>query len=185
MERGKNALINQALKNIEDIQNLLADLGKSLVLREEVYRNVVMFVMRYVYNDKKSNNLADSRSLIWKRMRKKTTQRLSPAEDSLKLHINRCNYVAHVLDYRSPAALPSPRYHGWEIVNGECTPIRYEKPALPESMSRVVETETEDGAENDENASEDKDDDVIKGSDDEDSNEYEPELEDESCDDEY
>ena len=174
------------MKNIEDTQKLLADLGKSLVLREEVYRNVIMFVIRYVYNDKKSNNLADSRSLIWKKMKKKTTRRLPPDEDSLKLHIKRCNYIAHMfLKYRSPAALPSPRYHGWEIVNGECTPIRYEKPAFPESMSRVVETETEDGGENDENVSEDEDDDVIKGSDDEESNEHDTELEDESCDDEY
>ena len=47
-------------------------------------------------NDKKSNNLADSPSLIWKRMKKKTTQRLPPDEDSLKFHIKRCNYVAHV-----------------------------------------------------------------------------------------
>ena len=123
---------------------------------------------------------------ILEKMKKKPTQRLPPDEDSLKLHLKRCNYVAHMfLNYRSPAALPSPRSHGWEIVNGECTPIRYEKPALPELKSREVETETEDGGENDENVSEDEDDDVIKGSDDEESNEHDTELEDESCDDEY
>ena len=34
--KGKKAVINQALKSIEDTQKLLADLSKSLVLREEV-----------------------------------------------------------------------------------------------------------------------------------------------------
>ena len=34
--KGKKAVINRALKNIEDTQKLLADLGKSLVLRKEV-----------------------------------------------------------------------------------------------------------------------------------------------------
>ena len=76
--------LNNVFINKEDTQKLLADLGKSLVLREEVYRIVNMFVICYVYNNKKSNNLADSRSLIWKIMKKTTTQRLPPDEDSLK-----------------------------------------------------------------------------------------------------
>ena len=112
--RGKNAVVKIVLKNIEDAKLLLDDLGKSLTLHEAVYKKIILFVLRYVYNDKKSLNIPESRSLIWRRMNKKSAQRLSPDEDILRGHIQRCNYVIFMnLNYNSPCAIESPSYHGW------------------------------------------------------------------------
>ena len=76
--KGKISVIKQVVKNIDEIIDLLGDFGKTLQLTEPVVRNVIMFVIRYVYNDKKSSTLAESRFMIWKRMKKKNTQRLPP-----------------------------------------------------------------------------------------------------------
>ena len=62
--RGKKAVIKNVLKNIEDAKLLLDELGKSLTMTEAVYKKVILFVLRYVYNDKKSLNIAESRSRI-------------------------------------------------------------------------------------------------------------------------
>ena len=71
--RGKNAVVKNVLKNIVDAILLLDDLGKSLAMPEAVYKKIILFVFRYVYNDKKSLNIAESRSLVWRRMKKKST----------------------------------------------------------------------------------------------------------------
>ena len=62
--RGKNAVVKNVLKNIEDAKLLLDDLGKSLTMPEAVYKKIILFVLRYVYNDKKSLNIAESRSRV-------------------------------------------------------------------------------------------------------------------------
>ena len=117
--RGKNAVVKNVLKNIEDAKLLLDDLGKSLTMPEAVYKKIILFVLRYVYNDKKSLNIAESRSLVWRRMKKKLTQRLPPDEDTLRGHIQRCNYVIFMnLHYNSPCAIESPSYHGWISQDG-------------------------------------------------------------------
>ena len=73
--RVKNAVVKNVLKNIEDTKLLLDDLGKSLTMPKAVYKKIILFVLRYVYSDKKSLNIAESRSLVWRRMKKKSTQR--------------------------------------------------------------------------------------------------------------
>ena len=90
---GKNFVVKNVWKNIEDVKLLLDDLGKSLTIPEAVYKKIILFVLRYVYNDKKSLNIAESRSLVWRRMEKKSAQRLPPDEDTLRGHIQCCNYV--------------------------------------------------------------------------------------------
>ena len=69
-------------------------------------------------------------------MKKKSTQRLPPDEDTLRGHIQRCNYVIFMnLHYNSPCAIESPNYHGWISQDGVYVPRRYQKPALPPSMT--------------------------------------------------
>ena len=103
---------------------------------EAVYKKIVLFVLRYVYNDKKSLNIAESRSLVQRRMKKKLTQRLPPDEDTLRGHIQRCNYVIFMnLHYNSPCAIESPSYHGWISQDRVHVPRRYQKPALPPSVT--------------------------------------------------
>ena len=69
-------------------------------------------------------------------MKKKLTQRLPPDEDTLRGHIQRCNYVIFMnLHYNSPCAIESPSYHASISQDGVYVPRRYQKPALPPSMT--------------------------------------------------
>ena len=69
-------------------------------------------------------------------MKKKSTQRLPPDEDTLRGHIQRCNYVIFMnLHYNSPCAIESPSYHGWISQDGVYVPRQHQKPALPPSMT--------------------------------------------------
>ena len=78
-------------------------------------------------------NIAELRSLVWRRMKKKSTQRLPPDEDTLRLHIQRCNYVIFMnLHYSSPCAIESPSYHGWISEDGLCSK------AIPETCSTTI-----------------------------------------------
>ena len=76
--RGKKAVINNVLKNIAQAKFMLEELGESLNINEIVYAKVTLFILRFIYNDKKSKTLAESRCMTWKRMKKKSTQRLPP-----------------------------------------------------------------------------------------------------------
>ena len=80
--RDKNVVVKNVLKNIEDAKLLQDDLGKSLTMPEAVYKKIILFVLRYVYNDKRSSNIAELRSLVWRRMKNKSTERLPPYEDT-------------------------------------------------------------------------------------------------------
>jgi len=60
---------------------MLEDLGESLHMNDTIYEKVFQFVIKYVYNDKKSSTLAESRSTMWRKVKKKSTRRLPPDED--------------------------------------------------------------------------------------------------------
>ena len=62
--RGNNYVVKNVLKNIEDAKLLLDDLGKTLTIPEAVYKKILLFVLRYVYSDKKKLKMAESRSLV-------------------------------------------------------------------------------------------------------------------------
>ena len=124
------------LKNIEDAKLLLDDFGKSLTMPEAVYKKIILLVLRYVYNNKKSLNIAQSCSLVWRRMKKKLTQRLLLDEDTLREHIQRCNYVIFMnLHYNSPCAIELSSFRSWISHDGVYVPRRYLKPPLPPSMT--------------------------------------------------
>ena len=77
-ERGKKAVIKNVRKNIDEAKELLENFGKSLTMTEDCFKSVVLFIIRFIYNDRKSSSIAESRCLSWKRMKKKSTQRLPP-----------------------------------------------------------------------------------------------------------
>ena len=128
-------VINNVVKNIDQARLPLEEFGKTLNINEIVYAKVTLFVLRYIYNDKKSKTLAESRSLLWKKLKKKSTCRIPPNEDTMRLKILRCNYVVFMnLQYRCPNALESPNVHGWISDNGVFVARRYHGPALPPSL---------------------------------------------------
>ena len=91
--RGKKSVIKNVRKNIDEAKELLENFGKSLTMTEDCFKSVILFVIRFIYNDRKSSSLAESRYLSWKRMKMKSTQRLPPDEDSLRWHIMRSSYI--------------------------------------------------------------------------------------------
>ena len=135
--RGKKAVLKNVHKNIHKAKELLETFGKSLNISEECYKDVILFIIRFVYNDNKSVSPAESRCLFWKRMKKKSTQRLPPDEESLRWHIMRSNYVVHtIMNYNTASyTTSSPSENGWNIVDDACVPIRYKNPCIPESFS--------------------------------------------------
>ena len=96
-------------------------------------------------------------------MKKKSTQRLPPDEDTLRLHISRCNYVIFLnLQYACPDSPESPVTHGWISQDGICLPRRYLNSALPASMfvlPTTEETEDEEKLNEDDEEEDDEEDD--------------------------
>ncbi len=56
--------------------------GACLPLSRHLTKTLRKFTLRHVYNDRKSESLAESRSSKWKKMKKKSTQHLPPDQDS-------------------------------------------------------------------------------------------------------
>ena len=170
------------IKNIEQARLLLEDFGESLDINEIVYAKVTLFVLRYVYNDKKSKTLAESRCLAWKRMKEKVTQKLPPGEDTMRGHIFRCyNVIFMNLQHGCPNAVEAPYKHGWISQNGVCVPRRYQIPALPPSM--IVSPTSLEGDDNKLDKKDDRAvaDDIIRESDSDDYNKTNKDLSADDC----
>ena len=145
--RGKKAVIKNVRKNIDEAKELLENFGKSLTMTEDCFKSVILFVIRFIYNDRKSSSLAESRCLSQKQMKKKSTQRLPPDEDFLRWHIMSSNYIIYTItNNMSSDIISSPSEHGWKVADGQCFPIRYEHPCLLESMlgSHYITTDKSD-----------------------------------------
>ena len=65
--RGKKVIMRNVMKLLETANFYLKDFGKNLTMDKDVYENIIMLIIRFVYNDKKSLNLAESRSIAWKK----------------------------------------------------------------------------------------------------------------------
>ena len=97
------------------------------------------FTIRHVYNDKTSETLAEARASKWRVMKRKSTLRIPPDEDSHMMKVKRANYQVYVLkNFAEPDAPPSPLDHGWCIQDGKCVPLRYSKPARPTHLRQLV-----------------------------------------------
>ena len=82
--------------NIEEVKQLLASLGSSKEINNALVKSIEKFVIKFVYNDNKSESLAECRALKWEQMKKKTTGRLPPDPDSFELHVKRANFQCYI-----------------------------------------------------------------------------------------
>ena len=67
-------------------------------------------------------------------MKRKSTQRIPPDDDSIKFHALQCNYITNVsmnsyMQHHSP---PPPNNYGWTKVDGQYHPVRHTLPSLPQ-----------------------------------------------------
>ena len=109
-------------------------------MTQQVLDQMAHFTIRFIYNDKASKSLGDARALKWSQMKRKSTSRIPPDQDSHNLHVTRANYQVYVLlNYDSAAAPPSPINHGWTMKDGQCVPNRYTQPALPNNLNEIIE----------------------------------------------
>ena len=135
---GKRTVCESVMKSAE-ARTQLESLGTSLPVSQITIDNMVHFTIKYVYRDKVSNSLGEARSSKWRKMKRKSTLRIPPDLDSLCQKIQRANYQVNLLhNYDVSDAPLSPLGHGWRLVNGRCQPIRYTKPALPASLTKIV-----------------------------------------------
>ena len=51
--------------------------------------------------------------------------------DCLRQHFIRANYLTYLVLHPLLKKHPSPIGHGWELVDGNCHPVRHTRPALP------------------------------------------------------
>ena len=103
---------------------------------KDVYENIIMFIIRFVYNDKKS--LFKPIRVTFPSMEKNEKEinpKIPPDEDPLIGHIKRSNYVIYMnLHYKLSFINESPSNHGWIIQDSIYVPKRYHKPTLPHTM---------------------------------------------------
>ena len=70
--------------------------------------------------------------------------RLPPDTRSLRLHLQRANYLAYIQKQFMLKTHPSPLGHGWRVVNGFCLPEKSSAPALPFSISVPVNIQSDE-----------------------------------------
>ena len=138
----KPSVFDSAMKSQEACSQL-KELGKCLPVQAKTKTDMEQFTIKYIYKDKISKTLAEARANKWDSTKRKSTLRIPPDIDSHDLKITRANYQTFImLNFAEPDAPPSPLQHGWRLQDGQCLPIRYSKPSLPDCLSIVSTTNT-------------------------------------------
>jgi hypothetical protein len=131
---GKKTIFNKVQES-EEARNLLKSCGKSINLTKSTTDRLIKFVLKYVYNDSKSQDTTEARVKKWKSYKKrKSLARLAPDRDSLLQHIRRGNYLAYIQLNYSLRCHPSPIDNGWKLINGKCYAERHTDSNLPREI---------------------------------------------------
>ena len=131
---GKKAVYDNVVKS-RHARQFLQTLGSSLPVSQNTLSSMTEFTIQFVYNDKVSKTLGEAHASKWKMMKRKSTLRIPPDQDSLQLKITRANYQVFVLkNFHQPLLDCSPLEHGWILNAGKCLPLRNTKSALPERL---------------------------------------------------
>ena len=134
---GKRSIYDKVAKNPK-LQKLLYDVGKQIPMNDNVLQQMKRFVIRAVYGDMKSCTAREARAGKWKVLKKKSTLRLCPDDDSLKYLCERGNYLAYVALHPQIKDHPCPIGNGWTLQDGALRAIRYTRSAFFSSKSDVA-----------------------------------------------
>ena len=160
---GKQTIFSKGIT--DEACTLLSSVGQSLPVTRNALDAMAKFTVKFIYNDAISKTLGEARARKWALMKRKSTLRLPPDQDSHDLKVTRGNYQTYMLlNYHKVDPCPPPLGHGWELINGFCLPVRYTKPALPIHLSVITrEKEQDDSTEeaSEESCSSDEEDDDI------------------------
>ena len=127
--RGKKKIFDKLMKDSEG-QELLHEVGDSLILDENTRQDMKKFILCKVYGEH-VDTCGKARASKWRKMKKKSMARLPPDEDTLNHHCDRTNYISFCLKHFQLDRHP-PIGHGWAFLNGRCRPIRHTKSAMLE-----------------------------------------------------
>ena len=81
-------------------------------------------------------------------MKKKSFLRIPPDTDCLRQHFIQANFLTYLVLHPLLKKHPSPIGQGWELVDGNCCPVKHTHPALPAHLPllrlQTVEKNEED-----------------------------------------
>ena len=124
---GKRTIWKNVLRS-EEAKKLLLDFSDEAMIK---------FIIRYVYNDHKSETLAEMREKRWNKSKKKSLVRAGIDEDTCRLRNKRVRFQTSILEnFRNNDSYSNPTvYGGYMIENGICVPLRYNKQPLPNDLT--------------------------------------------------
>ena len=114
---------------------MLQQVGKLLPLQQNVLDLMKLFVIQGIYGDFQSATAGTARAKKWKALKKKTTLRLCPDDDSLIFLCQRAIYLAYIQLHPEIKDHPSPLGNGWTLKDGSCYPVRYTCSAFPTELT--------------------------------------------------
>ena len=134
-DHGKVSVLKKAKKTPE-FATLISDLGSQVELCSDVLQKLTKFTIKCIYRDVSSQSLAEARSSKWLSMKKKSTERLPPDEDSLVQHCRRANYQCYIWrHFHEAGTAPSPLSHGWKFSSaGLLEPVLSTLQAIPDDV---------------------------------------------------
>ena len=108
----------------------------------------------------------------WKAMKKESFLLIPPDTDSLRQQFIQANYLTHLVLHPLLKKHPSPIGHGWELMDGNCCPVRHHTyPALPTHLPTLYTWRQQKKSEEDKH--EENDEEQEEGEDDSEQNEEE------------
>jgi hypothetical protein len=132
---GKKTVWKRILHSTE-AQQLLCDFSDDALVK---------FTIRFIYNDKKSETLAEMREKRWQRMKKKSLTRVGIDKDTCVLRNKRVRYQSTIFEnYANQSSPDCPLLNGGYTRDGDkCVPIRYTKLPLPEKLASSLDLKRE------------------------------------------
>ena len=109
----------------------------------------VQFVVKCVYGSKELGCAKTRAATNGKKMKKKSTQRLMPDEDTLNHICLRANYLAYCQNNFQLSRRSSPIGNSWGINDGKCRLVRQVLPAFPASLPSQSAQSDEDSSDSD------------------------------------
>ena len=113
---GKKPPLQKLMKDPE-ARELLGRVGESLELKDEVKADMKAFILSKDYGEDIALTYGQARASKWQKLKKKSTVRLPPDDDTPNHHCTRQNRITYYQLHFTFVAHPTPIGHGWEIIN--------------------------------------------------------------------
>ena len=107
------------------------------------------FTRIVIYGDNKSSSMAEAHADKWKEIKRI----FSSNSDCLHQPFIRANYLTYLVLHPLLKKHPSSIGHGWELVDGNCRPVRHTRPTL--HLETAEKSEEDEHEETDEEQKED------------------------------